>query len=311
MTDLPPPEPAMGQIPPPLPNTKKGRFKKKIQSKFVKPVPQPGKYEPLLNFTSIKEELEASTFDLNLTNPLDDIINNIAHQSQDALARMNVKDITPDAISASLSRMVDIYMAAKLIETSSLHEQSRLRTFSSIKTNLKDAPIPAPLVDIVNTLGNFESKDEMWKLRALPHKVLALFAPPSISDTIAIRSDVDWRSFVSTIAKEDLIDLDVSYQFGNESFTSRGPITYDPDDPASVTALTDRLTPGSQAGEVDEVKGRTLISRLIKTTTIPSVQDRRDFIVAMKASFDVTIDFESLSPSTIKERNAEEIEEYQ
>lgn len=309
--ELPPHEPAMGRLPPPLPDKAKRKIKKKIVSSFVKPVPQPGKYEPILNFTTMKDEPESSLFDLNLDHPLDDILLEIAEQSQDALTRMNYKDIEPSEVFDSLQRMTDLYLAAKLIETSPPSEATNLRTFSSVHTMLKDAPIPTPIVDIVNTIGNFESKDESWRLTGLTHKVINLLEPPTHSTDVVIRSDFDWNNFVSTISKKDLTELEVSYQFTTDTFTGRPPSDFDPTDPTSVDSIVNRAATGTDLGQKDEIRGRAIIAAHLSDRRIPDATAQRQLIAAFRASFQVTLSFDTMSPSQIKERVAQDVSEYQ
>jgi len=307
-------EPAVGRIPKPLPKNKK---RPSFQSKYAKGKPvviaQPGKYEAKFDFSAYRDEVHTSIYDIDYTHVTDTICDEIAEQSRDALVRMNYQTITVPVIQQDLKDMSRLYTAAKLMETAPREEQPALKTFHSVKTSLEKAPIPTPLVDIVNSLGNFESKDEQWRLSGLTHKVHQLLDPPTNPDEHRIRSTVDWNSFISMYNLTDLEERNLTIlinQTTNRTRSCRPEAGTDFTDLVAVTALSNDCEPGTALGQQDEVLGRHVIATNLTTQILPAPNIQAQLTTAFQRTFNVTLTFQATSPSQMKHNIALRVQRY-
>jgi hypothetical protein len=312
-TDVKPPTPTdqiqlsdkgKGRKPPPI--KKQGKTFKR----FEKPVPEPGKFKPLLDFSAIREEQESSSFYLDLEDSFDALISEIATQSQDALVRMNYLSLTTDKVEETLKEMTQLHVAAKLLKTASPAELSLLGPFNSIPTMLKTCPIPSPIVEIIDTIGNFETSDEIWRFDGLAHTAIQLLSKETTStaDTV-IRSDIDWLSFTELYPQSMLLEIDVDVA-DVDLPSLRLPIDFDFSDTPAVDALVAKLDPGDNTGQADEVKGRALLASLLDSRRRPALNDRANFCIAMERTFGVSVAFAELSPSAIKQEVSLKCEKY-
>jgi hypothetical protein len=307
-------EPAVGRIPKPLPKNKK---RPSFQSKYAKGKPvviaQPGKYEAKFDFSAYRDEVHTSIYDIDFTNVADTICDEIAEQSRDALTRMNYQTITVPVIQQELKDMSHLYIAAKLMETAPREEQPALKTFHSVKTSLEKAPIPTPIVDIVNSLGNFESKDELWRLSGLTHKVHQLLDPPQNPDEHTIRSDADWNSFIGMFNTSDLEERETTIlidQATNRTRTLRPEAGTDFTDLAAITALSNDCEPGTALGQRAEVLGRHTIATNLATGILPAPNIQAQLVTAFQQTFNITIAFTARSPSQMKAAIALRVQRY-
>lgn len=297
------PSAAAGRTPPPI---KRGKRPPRPND-TGKPVPQPGKYKPLLDFNCLRMEENVSRFDLDTHLCLDQFILHIAERSEDALVRMTAGTVNAQAISDSLRSIVPYYIAIKLMKTATPSQAALLGPYRSIERSLENCPIPAPLVEMINTLGNFSTETELWRLSGLVNHCLSLFsAPTAPKDQITINSDVDWISFSQRVDLSTLSEKAVLVN-ANEF---RPPSDIDWLDLGSVTTFSNLCDQGANPGQQTEVLNRHQIAAALASVTMPRQAIRANLAQMIQLTLGLSIVFTPKTPSAIKQEVSIACEQY-
>jgi hypothetical protein len=317
--------------PPPIRSERdKGKGKAPKQSKrynkppFIrreKPRPEPGKFQPILDFTSSLEEPSASVFDIDAYTGFNSLVHVVAESSVDTFVRMNTvsaaraDDFLVD-MEASLLCMTRYYIASKLIKTANAEQSAILGPFKNTERTLLSAPIPLPVLHAVDRLGNFSTEEELWRVSDLVAKVHRLLAqPPGDPDLFPIFGNAEMRELWKSYNRTSILEVPVRLSYVNreQEFRERTvhlPPGFDFRNQQALDELLQDCTEGPELGCSGEVALRQGLLNLLEAQVLPPANERQLFAAQMLITFGVRVQFVETRPAQVKQAIAENVATY-
>jgi len=291
------------------------RGKKTINLKRSEEVePVPGKYEVLLDYDEFRETQNATFFDI-LLEP-DRLVEKLCDRTIDALIRVQTINAARanrflDDMVDSMTRVAHCYIAAKLIRTATPDVASTLGPFNAVTRMLEKAPLPSPLIDCIDLLGNFETSTELWQVDMLSLKVFRLLdhvTRENHPDDIAIYNDMHVHELRHQFGEEALRRIPV--RLVDVASPVLIPEDLDLTDAQGMQDLADELVDDDAVGGKDEFLSRTATLAYITAGKRGSDAEVNTFAQAANITFSKTFRPGTLRPSVIKQNCAAEIARY-
>lgn len=270
---------------PPNPSKRTRRSKK---TSTPKPVPQPGKFKPVLDFNTFREQRSATMFTFD-PECFQSMVNTVAAQSTDTLARMSVITVADRNhyladVSNSLASLTRLAVAAKLFKTATPAERAPVSAYHSVFRQFDEVELPVPILSVIDRFGNFETATELWRVDGMAGMIDELIAGAATTpDPNQVRV-TSMSSFHQQRARWEstLVDNPV-YVDAAGGVPLRVPSDFDWFSDAERDRLAAILVVGNDLGQRGEFQARVELVRAFRTwREIPGDQAQNAFAGAFE-----------------------------
>ncbi len=275
------------------------------------PIPIPGAGVILFTFNSMNEEEKATYFDLNLQAILD-FVPQLIVRIDDQLARMLAFSVAGRNnyvadIGTSLTHMVCLALGVKLMKTATSAQIAHIGVYNTIINAMNDVELPAPIMTLIDKIGNFNVDNELFRMDDLDIIVAQLFYRGGIVHQHwrnTILSDFFVRKMARIYTDETLRNIGFTLTNGASARMVPTQAMWDvatgARDPSFDVLLQD-IEAGANLGQRDEVSDRSLISRDMLNGTIPPPAGQQPFVDRLNRTYNANWRFDTRTPAQIKQ----------
>ncbi|CAI5726431.1 unnamed protein product [Hyaloperonospora brassicae] len=250
-------------------------------------------YPVVRDFDVRRLESAATIFDVDMYN-WEDVTTILSNQCADAIEGLIGMDAGHRCnslvmLKEHLRRVAYLMLSTKLASTGSPAQTCLTSQWHSLLRLVNDIELPAPLVEVIDLFGNFETPNELWRLSGLPGKVTELIWNAHLTVRPRAVLVID-RSSVAALSDRYMSQLVaqpimVTTADGDDAMSLRLAPTFDLNDATAVDAFAVLLEGGTNVGQRDEFVGRHRLYQFFVAGVFPdTTQQRKQLELILSAS---------------------------